>query len=245
MIEKQLSEDMEAIDKWCRDNELILNLKKGKTETIMFGTKQMLFKHKDELKVSYQNKPVSTCVTYKYLGITIGSSLNFNSNVNISFKKASGRLRLLTKLRPMLTLPAARTIYQAMVVPILAYASLSTLKLNITNERKLDKLHSRATRVIACNRNPLQSICGIKKTKACLFVCRCLDDDVSEKFRNYFSVLNGATTRNQNCLLRLPPIKKEYFRGSFKYMGAKLYNDLHTSIRKTQNFDELKSLVKS
>ena len=28
MIEKQLSEDMEAIDKWCRDNELILNLKK-------------------------------------------------------------------------------------------------------------------------------------------------------------------------------------------------------------------------
>ena len=66
MIEKQLSEDMEAIDKWCRDNEFILNLKKGKTEAIMFGTKQMLLKHKDELKVSYQNKPVSTCVTYKY-----------------------------------------------------------------------------------------------------------------------------------------------------------------------------------
>ena len=99
--------------------------------------------------------------------------------------------------------------------------------------------------VISCNRNPPQSICGIKKTKACLFVRRCLDDDVSEKFRNYFSVLNGANTRNQNCLLRLPTIKKEYFRGSFKYMGAKLYNDLHTSIRKTQNFDELKSLVKS
>ena len=129
-----------------------------------------------------------------------------------------------------------------MVVPI--HSSLSTLKLNITNERKLDKLHS-SDSVIACNRNPLQSICGIKKTKACLFVRRCLDDDVSEKFRNYFSVLNGANTRNQNCLLRLPPIKKEYFRGSFKYMGAKLYNDLHTSIRKTQNFDELKSLVKS
>ena len=68
------------------------------------------------------------------------------------------------------------------------------LKLNITNERKLDKLHSRATRAIACNRNPLQSICCIKKIKACLFVRRCLDDDVSEKFRNYFSVLNDVQT---------------------------------------------------
>ena len=94
--------------------------------------------------------PKQTCVTYKYLGITIYSGLNFNSNFDISFRKTSGRLRLLTKLQPMLTPPAARTIYQTMVVPILTYASLSTLKLNITNERKLDKLHSRATRVIAC-----------------------------------------------------------------------------------------------
>ena len=43
MIEKQLSEDMEAIEKWCRNNELILNLKNGEKEAIMFGNK-----HKDK-----------------------------------------------------------------------------------------------------------------------------------------------------------------------------------------------------
>ena len=50
-----------------------------------------------------------------------------------------------------------------MVVPILTYASLSTLKQNITDERKLDKLHSRATCVISCKRNLPQSITDERK----------------------------------------------------------------------------------
>lgn len=34
-IEIKLNEDMEEIFKWCNDNELILNMKKGKTEFML------------------------------------------------------------------------------------------------------------------------------------------------------------------------------------------------------------------
>ena len=41
-IQKALNEDMEQIGEYCRENELLLNLKKGKTEVMLFGTAQRL-----------------------------------------------------------------------------------------------------------------------------------------------------------------------------------------------------------
>ena len=39
-IEEKLSKDMDNLSKWLRCNELILDLKKGKMESILFGTTQ-------------------------------------------------------------------------------------------------------------------------------------------------------------------------------------------------------------
>ena len=55
----------------------------------------------------------------------------------------------------------------------------------------------------------------------------------------------NRNTRNKNCVLKLPVIKKEYFRGSFIYMGAKLYNEMNIDIRKTLNFRKFKTYVKN
>jgi hypothetical protein len=43
-IEDALSEDMNLIRDYCYHNELLLNLKKGKTEVMLFGTSQRLRK---------------------------------------------------------------------------------------------------------------------------------------------------------------------------------------------------------
>jgi hypothetical protein len=43
-ISQSLNEDLENISRFCYDNELLLNLKKGKTESILFGTAQRLSK---------------------------------------------------------------------------------------------------------------------------------------------------------------------------------------------------------
>ena len=97
----------------------------------------------------------------------------------------------------MLTQHAAKTIYQTMIIPILTYCSFSMLKSSSTNERKLDNLHIRSTNVIRCDKKALQSINGIKKTKACLFLRRCVENTVTDNFENYFTLLSGANTRNR------------------------------------------------
>ena len=38
LIQRNLSEDINNLCHWFEENELIINLKKGKTETILFGT---------------------------------------------------------------------------------------------------------------------------------------------------------------------------------------------------------------
>ena len=42
IIEEKLSMDMQAIATWCMENDLILNLKKGKSQSMLFGTSKRL-----------------------------------------------------------------------------------------------------------------------------------------------------------------------------------------------------------
>ena len=42
MIENALSRDMSSLPAWFHENELILNLKEGKTEAVLFGTAKRL-----------------------------------------------------------------------------------------------------------------------------------------------------------------------------------------------------------
>ena len=81
------------------ENELILNLKKGKTEALLFGTAQRIRKCTEPLCTLHENGQINITSTYKYLGVQLDSSLNLNSDFDAKYKKASGRLQLLPKIR--------------------------------------------------------------------------------------------------------------------------------------------------
>ena len=66
VIESKLSSDMSSIDKWCQDNDLILNLNKGKTEAMLFGTTKSLSKH-PSMNITYGHKNIEVTKTYKYI----------------------------------------------------------------------------------------------------------------------------------------------------------------------------------
>ena len=65
------------------------------------------------------------------------------------------------------------------------------------------------------------------KKRSCEFIKACLDGNVCNSFIAYFKKMNHSkSTRNNGNLLVLPKIRLEYARGSFSYMGAKLFNEL-------------------
>ena len=91
----------------------------------------------------------------------------------------------------------------------------------------------------------LMSVINANKMRACKLVRKCRNKDICEHFQNCFTLIeHKKETRNNNCTLRLPSIKKEYARKSFLYMGAKVYNELPLDIRQTETFKEFVEKLK-
>ena len=126
-IQTQLVMDMESIAVWLKENELIINLKKGKTESLLLGTAKRRNMQSEPLEVTI---PCPDRITingpneYKYLGVYVDGTLNLNSQFEKCFKNVSGRLRLLVKIRDHLDLHSAKVIYRAIIVPIFTYCGI-------------------------------------------------------------------------------------------------------------------------
>ena len=113
-LENTLSQDMELIAKYFDENELVMNLKEGKTEVMLFGTRKRLSTQSHEIKVKYKSQDINITKFYTYLGYKLDPSLTFSDNFDTAYKNASNRLRLLSKLREHLTSTAATRIFQMM-----------------------------------------------------------------------------------------------------------------------------------
>ena len=99
VIEKVLNDEMSYLLHYLYQNELILNLKKGKTEAMAFGTAKRLSMTSECISIRYNGNIMNNATTYKYLGNQLDKNLSINENFEQGYRKASGRLHLLAKLR--------------------------------------------------------------------------------------------------------------------------------------------------
>ena len=244
VIETKLSEDLSHVGKWFLENEIIMNMKKGKTECMLFDTSKRLSKTPSALSVNYQQSNINVAITYKYLGVEIDSSLNLNSHFDKSYKKCSGRLRLLSRLRQHLDIKSSKLIYQLMIQPVLTYCGVLLLGMSETNLNKIDSLDKRALSIIGGS-NDIRPIQSQIRLRACLLVRKCIDGDVCDNFVEYFDEMNHSqNTRNNNISLRLPRVATEYAKKGFYYRGAKEYNNLPLKIRMEKSIAKFKLLLK-
>jgi hypothetical protein len=77
---------------------------------------------------------------YKYLGVELDPSLNLGLHFESTYNKATGRLRLLSKIRGYVNNHTAKTIYESMIVPLFTYSGLVNLNLTQTNGNKLSRI---------------------------------------------------------------------------------------------------------
>ena len=236
IIEKILNDELRKLQGYFRNNELVLNLKKGKTETVLFGTAKRLSKQiQNSLSVEIDGVPVHHVESYVYLGNQLDSKLTLTNNFDKAYKRATGRLSLLIKLRSFLNYEAACKIFEMVIVPIVMYSSMISLQLTSIQKRKLQSLSNRAKRIIGGNVK-IKGIESRMMMNACNFVKQCLDGKSCESFLNYFEInKHSKKTRNNNKLLKLPSIRLEFGKKSFRFQGAKIYNDLPLEIRESPN----------
>ncbi|XP_057299399.1 uncharacterized protein LOC130630019 [Hydractinia symbiolongicarpus] len=82
IIENLLNNDLKNVSSYFEENGLVINLKKGKSESMLFGISKKLTKWGDELSLYYNETPIPATKEYKYLGTILDNTLSLNSNFN-------------------------------------------------------------------------------------------------------------------------------------------------------------------
>ena len=75
IVERKLSEELSSLSSWFHNNELILNLKKGKTVSMVFSTKNHSNKV-GKLSLKLNGIKINPTKSYKYLGVYFDKSLS-------------------------------------------------------------------------------------------------------------------------------------------------------------------------
>ena len=227
-IESQLNSDLQSISRYFADNELIIILKKSRTEALLFGTSKRL-SNTGKLNLLFGDTPINTTDMYKYLGTTLDCHLNLHHQFDKTYKKTTTQLKLLSKIRKHLTGDATEAAVRAYIVPTVMFNCLANLNLNNTQIQKLESISNRITSLSST------TFINFEKERqkyAAKMVRKCLDKSVCENFHQYFKVKSHSmNTRNNNISIELPKCKLEFAKHSFYYMGAKIYNGLPIEIR--------------
>jgi hypothetical protein len=120
---------------------------------MLFGTAKRLSLQSRDIDVKYKGESLKTATSYKYLGYALDPSLTLCKNFDDAHKKASNRLRLLSKLRDYVTSDVANKIYQMMIVPIITYSGTIRLLYTRTQLEKLGSIEKRAKEIIGSEIN--------------------------------------------------------------------------------------------
>lgn len=204
---------------------------------MIFGTNPRL-KNLDNppLRIQHQLKEIFCTDSYKYLGMLLKSNMNLTDHIQQSLSKASSRVYLFRKIRPMLDAKTSCRIFNAMILPYLTYCSFSTIgSIPDYFKSRVTRLEDRAQKVIG-NEHSIIKSAKVLRTKSAKYVHRCLSGDVCMNFKNYFELCSGRNTRNQGILLRLPKAKLETARKAFYFQGALIFNNLPIEIRREKDF---------
>ena len=231
-IERKLNIDLVSVSNFFMQNELVINLKISKTESMLFGTARRLSKNSQILELLYRFTPINYTTTYKYLGTVVDQTLNLGEQFNTMYKKASSKLKLLSHIKYFLTKRATQQVYFSVIQPGIKYNCITNLNLTRTQKEKLKSLDTRVSKLI--DEKKVNTFDSLNK-HAVMIVRKCVDGDICENFLNYFELNNHQkVTQNNNYLLKVPKIKLEFAKHSFYFMGVQLYNSLPIEIRQTK-----------
>ena len=221
-VQSKLQTDFQAVSEWFQSVDLIINMKKRKTECMLFGTVQKV-KNKSLIREN-NSKVVSHTVTYNFLGVKLDQSLSLREQIDISYKKASGRLYLLGRIHPKLTVEVALTIYKTMLIPLFTYCSIISSTYTETLNQRINSFERRAHEVIFKRKSNFPnnaSIRSIQRKRLSTQVFDCVHGNVCHSYNNYFTIMSNKT-RNCKNLLRLPKIRSETTKMSFYFNCAKV-----------------------
>ena len=228
ITDEKLNSDLKQIAYWLQQNNLVINIKKTKTECVLYGTHQRTSKSKP-MEIKINNTKITESKEYEYLGVKMDKNLTFSDHFEKTIKKATSRVKLLSRIRHNISPYTAETIYKVTILPILLYCNNVFLHMAPSKKMVYENIQRRALKVINGNRDSVQleKVSSIRNKMCALEVFKSLNSVLPHAFRNYFTrVKHRQYTRANAKNMVLSKVKSEAGKKAFYFQGAKIFNKL-------------------
>ena len=114
---------------------------------MIFGTSASLKKF-NNITVKYHDSELVRADHFKYSGLILDPSLIFSHHVDYIHRKMVSRLRMLYKVRPVVTEETSLQLYKSLCVPIFYYCDIVYDCLMQRDIHRLQKLQNSALRIV-------------------------------------------------------------------------------------------------
>ena len=228
-----IQEDLNNISQWCQENKMTINIKK--TKLMHFGSRATL-KRFNTQPVSLQGQNIENVHHYKYLGIYLDPTLNFNKHLSHTEHTANHKTYILRKLCPYLTSGAALQIYKSMTLPVIEYGNIIYGAGNKTQLGKLQTIQNinikiclglpSLTRTVEIHRLSKINHLEDRRNSHLLKLMYTRKDNV--KYRDQRDM---RTRRFDGISLKVPNFVSATSQKSIWYRGATSWNQLPAAIR--------------
>jgi len=141
----KIEEDLNSVFKWMESNKLKLNVDKT---MMMVVAKPNILAKLPKLDIRLNNIVIKRVTTLSILGVIIDDKLLFNSQVKMVSKRCNSILSSMYPLRNILSFDSKKILINALVNPIINYASSIWLNTSKSNYKTIDKIMKRCTRFI-------------------------------------------------------------------------------------------------
>ena len=238
----KLQPSLNQFSKWCQANKLSLNT--TKTKLMVFGTRHKVKKATGTI-VKIENVPLQVVPSYKYLGITLDSTLSFNCHVKSAASVVSYKANLLAKIRKYLTEGVALKIFKSMILPYFDYGDVIY---NSAGQEGLDKLQRLQNRCLKISKG--YNVRFSTKELHAITKMPMLENRRKSHINNFmFGRLKRKdlvdkrdirTRAHDAPLFKIGAPKNEAYKRSVQYAGAKQWNSLSKECRNIATYDAFK-----
>ena len=256
-IAQILSKNLSECYNWLVDNKLSMH--PGKTELILFGSKNRL-KKVNNFEINFQGFVTKTSKRVKYLGLNLDQFLSGENTVNDIVNKVNLKIRFLYRQTNFMKFETKKTLASAIILPHFDYAISSWYcGLTKTLQNKLQSAQNRVIRFIL-NLHPRFHVTSKEFRQTNLLSIKdrarqmrlnhvyCIYNDVCPPYmKSNFTRLNemhSHNTRGNKSNFHIPKVDNITIK-SFFYNAIVDWNYLPHKLKNVTSKDNFKYVIKN
>ena len=242
---RKIQDNLNRFSEWCHRNALKINA--DKIKVLIFGTSKRV-KKVGQIQLNIDEKPIQQVPSYKYLGMTLDSSLSYKPHLATVVRTVSHKIYLLSRVRKFMSNRSALLVYKTMILPFFDYADVVYHNAGANELDKLQRLQNRALKLCLGFHKREDTEVVHRTAKVPLLENRRRSHVYTFMYKRKELKHNLDTpricTRSADApKFILPTPNLECYKRSLEYSGAKAWNTLPKELKLIPNYLSFKNQI--